>query len=249
MTTGVLMRRLGLLLVPAASILLAACTAASTSPPPSMPADATEAPSVAASVVATPTPVEVIPSPEPSSSLDVEPTPSPDFTRIEERSFKGRGDKIVRFDVTDNPFVAAFTHSGSGNFIVHSLDPELDEVDLLINEIGRDKGSVLGEWGDYGGLSIEANGPWTLEITDLYDVPGLSSPTTMGRGDSVLFFDGDNTVARFTHEGEANFIVKLWDSGDGELLINDIGKYDGEQIISSGYLSVMADGPWTITLD
>jgi len=74
-----------------------------------------------------------------------------------------------------------------------------------------------------------------------------------GQGDKVLFFDTPASGAAlfgFGHRGERNFIVNLLKS-DGtfvELLVNDIGTYDGEKTLQldqgSYMLEITADGPW-----
>ena len=55
----------------------------------------------------------------------------------------------------------------------------------------------------------------------------------------------------FTHNGTSNFIVKAVDrKGDTDLLVNEIGAYEGSGRIPPGtrYLSIKADGDWTYSI-
>lgn len=59
------------------------------------------------------------------------------------------------------------------------------------------------------------------------------------------------SVANFTHNGSSNFVVKAYvDSGE-ELLVNEIGSYQGSRpLVSSGpvMLDIRADGAWTVKI-
>jgi hypothetical protein len=54
-------------------------------------------------------------------------------------------------------------------------------------------------------------------------------------------------IVDVTHKGESNFVVYLYTEDDSELLINEIGNYSGEQIMSTGLVVIEADGTWTLT--
>ena len=55
-----------------------------------------------------------------------------------------------------------------------------------------------------------------------------------------------------THKGSSNFIVKIFkENGDYESLINEIGNYSGQRIVTlkagcKYYIEIRADGEWTI---
>ena len=58
------------------------------------------------------------------------------------------------------------------------------------------------------------------------------------------------SVATFTHNGSSNFIVRVFP--DDELLINEIGFYEGSRpLISDGpiFLDIDADGAWTVRIE
>lgn len=80
--------------------------------------------------------------------------------------------------------------------------------------------------------------------------------TVSGSGDNVVsdikVSDGIYRV-HFTHSGRRNFIVKSYDAtNDKELLINEIGTYDGYVLLlgKSPYsFEIEADGSWTYTIE
>ena len=54
----------------------------------------------------------------------------------------------------------------------------------------------------------------------------------------------------FTHGGKGNFSVWAFTTdGDADLLVNDIGRYEGEVLLPDGtaLLEIGADGAWTAT--
>ncbi len=59
----------------------------------------------------------------------------------------------------------------------------------------------------------------------------------------------DFATVKITHRGSSNFIVKAYTADSGELLVNEIGNYSGEQIMPAGtvLVEILADGAWTIT--
>jgi hypothetical protein len=184
----------------------------------------------------------VAPAPEPEPEPESEPEPEPTQPAQE---FSGRGDKILQFD--SGPFVATITHRGGSNFAVWAMNSQLEDVDLLVNQIGSYKGQVLGSSDTYGGLRITADGRWTVSVVPVNQAP-TDSGAVKGTGDAVFFWTGsDRTVARFTHDGTSNFAVWLYTPNGRDLLVNDIGAYSGEQVIEDGLFEITADGAWTIT--
>jgi len=122
----------------------------------------------------------------------------------------GRGNKILRIKKpSDGANLITLTHSGDANFIVSQLDAELQEGEGLVNAIGNYEGTTILGLEDEANtkrLKIEADGRWTIKLADLTDARRLGS-SAKGRGDDVMFYDGDAGVATLTHRGESNFIV------------------------------------------
>jgi len=177
--------------------------------------------------------------------------------------FSGTGDTASSaFTLDAGLAVFDMTHIGSSNFIVHLLDMDGHVVEYLANEIGDYDGSAavgIDTQGSYY-LDIDADGPWSISITQ--PRPSLSSllytNSFSGTGPtatSLFRMSGGARTFTLTHSGSSNFIVHLLDM-DGhvvEYLANEIGDYSGSTISgvdSGGYLlSIDADGPWSITID
>jgi hypothetical protein len=182
-------RRSTLLLAAAAgALLLAGCGgAATTVETVTVTASPVPASSEAAPVVESPSAeapaASETPTPEASPSVTPEPTAEPTV-------FKGRGDKILKFD--SGPFIATLTHAGSSNFVAYSLTTDLDEDDLLVNEIGRYKGTVLAGSDEYGGMKIEADGSWTLSMIPIEDADIKTGPVK-GKGSAVFYWGSATT--------------------------------------------------------
>lgn len=60
-------------------------------------------------------------------------------------------------------------------------------------------------------------------------------------------------VVTATHNGSANFVIKLVGNGANELLVNEIGAYSGQVVSGDAHsgryrIAVEADGTWTVRL-
>ncbi len=164
----------------------------------------------------------------------------------------GYGDGVVT-DI-DVPYQQAiwvihFTHTGSSNFIVHSYDADGDESHL-VNEIGNYDGVVLVLDNFPLTLNIQAGGNWTYEV---YALDRTSDTSFSGHGDFVTPIASTSAkVWHFSHSGNSNFAVWGWTNEGRDLLVNEIGQYDADQVfaIPSGsnvFFEVTADGDWEIT--
>lgn len=162
----------------------------------------------------------------------------------------GTGSDVVYLPAGVKAGVVTATHAGESNFIIWSLNASNEESDLVVNEIGPYSGQ-----GAFGldlyetptKLSIEADGAWTVRIAPVDQAPILSLPTS-AVGSKVYLFDGAAADWRLTHQGESNFIVEQWWPADWDLLVNEIGNYQGTVPAKAGpgVLTVMADGAWTV---
>jgi hypothetical protein len=165
-------------------------------------------------------------------------------------------------------------HRGTSNFIVWLYDTETGErVDLLANVIGSYDGSVVvGVTGESTGatpgehlLDIDADGSWEVTIEQPRPVTAPSAPQTFtGTGPAVpqpFRLEAGTAIFHMSHQGTSNFAIWLYDR-DGhrvELLVNEIGTFDGSTIVgvTSGgfgarpgihYIAIDADGTWQVTL-
>ena len=164
--------------------------------------------------------------------------------------YDGRGDKVLTIaKPTSGPVFLVLSHRGSANFIVDSLDSDLNESGSLVNEIGRYDGRRLLDIHDNDNtkaLKIQADGAWHIEVHSLADLRRFSDAIT-GTGDDVVYFTGKSMVGHFTHNGDANFIVDDITENGSDNLINEIGHYDGSvPVHGPGIVAITANGAWTI---
>ena len=214
---------------------------AATSASPSSAAPTTAAPTTAAPTTAAPT--SAAPATTEPAPTTAPPTPKP-------KVIKGRGDDVVRIKELSDLSVVKFTCKCSSNTVLKS-----DGDGLLVNEIGSYSGKHWINLED-GSLTtqfeVQATGSWTLTIGTV-DQLATKFPTgkAAGKGDDVLVLGGDATDAKITHRrGDSNFVVYAYslDTGEGGLLINEIGAYSGVRPLSAPALvQITADGYWTIT--
>lgn len=162
----------------------------------------------------------------------------------------GSGDDVVtNITVGDGLYKVHFTNSGSANFAVWVHDADGNR-DLAVNEIGNYDGYyfLLGD-SPYM-FEIESNGKWSYTIEQL----GTTSETSFkGHGCYVSDkFSAESGKWHITHNGNSNFAIWLYTTSGRDLLVNEIGTYDGNKLLSipsgsSAILVVEADGDWTIT--
>ena len=169
------------------------------------------------------------------------------FTALE---FSGSGDSVISdVELGDRIYVAHFTHTGSSNFIVHQYD-KAGEKELLVNGIGAYDGVVLLSGDTPYMFNIQANGGWSCVIDELKTTPNKEFS---GTGDFITdIFSGSTGAYAFTHDGSSNFIVCVYTTRGYDLLINEIGIYNGEQIVeipqgSNAFFKIIADGNWSIS--
>jgi hypothetical protein len=194
-----------------------------------------------------------------NSSAAAKPTPTPTPTQAPVPAdvvLSGHGDAVIKaaaLDGTDQPGVATFTHDGSANFSVWSLDANVNQLDLLVNTIGAYSGTVLFDKQSNQhteSLQITADGNWTVTLHSIRALRSFDATGTTGHGDDVLVYRGDAGAATLTHDGSNNFAV--WTYGDQtNLVVNEIGAYNGTVRWTKGpeLVTVTADGNWSITVD
>lgn len=161
----------------------------------------------------------------------------------------GWGDDVISdVNIGDGIYRVHFTHSGRSNFIVKSYDATNDQ-ELLINEIGNYAGYVLLLGESPFAFEITADGVWTYTIERLDKIPDTSFA---GKGDYVTgLCDLSSGAWTFTHTGNSNFAVWIYTSDGRDLLVNEIGRYNGKKMVtipsgSYAFFEITADGSWTI---
>lgn len=175
--------------------------------------------------------------------------------------FEGTGATVTdEFELEGGVAIAESTHAGQSNFIVDLIPVDDGREELLVNVIGAFDGAsgVLAEQGTYL-LDVDADGNWTIDIRQPRSTEDEADPLpteldgTEPAWDGPLLFDGLGE-ARGTHEGQGNFIVEILPQNGRfpELVFNEIDQFDGEttfDVDGVGYVTVEADGPWTIELE
>ncbi len=175
----------------------------------------------------------------------------------------GTGQKATqKFQLEQGLSEFSMTYRGGGNFIVWLMDGETGlNIDLLANEIGSFNGSTavgITADGDYI-LNVQADGPWTVSITQPRQSPTQSAPLTLqgtGKKASELFtLDYGLKTFEMNYRGADNFIVWLMDDQGNrvDLLANEIGSFDGSKAIGipqtgTYLLNIESNGKWEISI-
>lgn|GEM_PF-6861152 len=161
----------------------------------------------------------------------------------------GSGDSIVR-DLPGGIFAVIVTHDGTRNFAIHGIDDRNDQVELLVNAVGTYSGTVLAgdRNDDIVGLSITADGSWTITVVPIGSLPEL----VLGEdyiGDQVRIWHAEVNDLSIVHSGERNFAVRSISARGTDLLVNQIGDYSGVVLAPAGFcvIEVVADGTWSIS--
>ena len=192
-------------------------------------------------------------APAKSAPATAAPTPAPKAA-----AYAGKGDKVLKLAIGEDPYALVVTHRGAANFVIEQLDPSGQTGDLLVNTIGSYSGTVAINFEDgkeTGALKITADGSWTVKVTPLALLRkwDAAKPIT-GKGDDVFLVTeaafGGLDSAKVTHRGAGNFVVQTYASDGGyDLAVNEIGRYEGEIQIGDDTLAVVvnADGAWSMT--
>lgn len=207
-------------------------------------------------------PVEAVSTTEASTPTTSEPstttttqasttTTTPTIPIFEAFTVEGSGDDVIDFSIPDDqPAVLELNHSGSSNFAVLSYTSAGERGDLLVNTIGSYEGSrpvnfVTGQ--DVGELEITADGAWTITAQHLSEAPTMDT-SFEGTGDRVVLYAGTDSRLAGTHDGDSNFVIMAWSAAGRDLLVNEIGAYDGTVRIDPAtiVIEVQADGNWTL---
>lgn len=174
---------------------------------------------------------------------------------VEPQSFSGTGSEVVLLEpLGEDVFYAHVTHEGSSNVALWTVDENGQDIDLLVNEIGGYEGEVALNFSeDPAALRIEADGAWSIDLVHLSEAPRWDGEGVYeDRGDSIVIVDGvadGLTPVTLAHDGESNFAIWAWGGSYPDLIVNDIGAYEGTTLLPDGslVLQVDADGAWTIS--
>lgn len=163
----------------------------------------------------------------------------------------GSGDDVVDIPCAGSPCIMSVSSSGGGHFAVKTMDSSGNQTDLLVNEIAPYSGIVTDylDYKDSTMLQISADGSWSITFSPMSEITLAESGDSFV-GDNVVGIDASElSKIGFTHDGESNFTVKAIGMNKSNLLVNEIGSYDGTVIWNEpqSFFIVSADGTWTIT--
>jgi hypothetical protein len=170
-------------------------------------------------------------------------------------SFSGSGQQVTgAFTLPASFTQVALTHQGQRNFIVWAYGPNGKKA-LLANTVGAYAGTGLlrGAVGETYTLEVQADGPWSVQISAVgFDNAAVS---LSGRGDTVSpLFTAPVLGPRpydVAHDGQRNFIVWLRCAGSDDLVQNSVGPASGSVIADFArgpcLWEVRADGAWSLT--
>lgn len=229
-------------------VVLAALAAVGSTMKPSGPATSPLGSSPTPTAAGLPTSGLVSESPATSSV----PPPTAAFAPI---TLKGTGKKVAKFTIPDgSAAIAVATYGGSSNFAVTSIAADGSSNDLLVNTIGRYKGTVLFDYqsGQHSvAFQVEAAGAWTIVIKPVASARVWDGATTLtGTGDDVVQIvpaSSGLVTLDIASKGQGNFAVSAFSPSGSDLLVNEIGKFSGQVLLPDGSfaLSVTADGTWS----
>ncbi len=189
-------------------------------------------------------------SPTPAAAPTPEPTPEPTPVPFEPILFTGEGDDVVQEKLPFGLYVANIQYTGDRNFSVWAHIDGSD--DLMVNTIGSYDGSHI-LFGGKTVFEVSANSSWSIQIDA---APLLKTLDASGHGDACPGYyranAADSGVYQITHSGQHNFSVWMYTTTDRQLLVNEIGRYDGKKLIELddgeiAIFQVSADGDWSIT--
>jgi hypothetical protein len=164
----------------------------------------------------------------------------------------GTGDSVVELDIPNTPVIITLTHSGSRNYAVWSLGTDFENIDLLVNEIGVYEGTRPMQFDEesVSSLEITADGSWTYLVQPLNEAEDVACEFS-GQGDDVVIvrdFTDSAGPATLVNTGDSNFAIWVWGETGRDLIVNDVGPYEGTVVVDSGLFiwDITATGGWTV---
>jgi hypothetical protein len=197
---------------------------------------------------------EPVPTPTPTPT----PTPAPQPYTYD---FSGSGNQAtplmgLQAGITTFDFVG----NGSSNFIVWLKDQNGNDVDLLVNEIGKYTGGrciSVPATANYL-MTVTADSSWQIHVTQPRPTgaPGVPQTFTGTSDNHSGFFTLHAGAASFamSYGGDSNFIIWLYNSAGQqvELLENEIGPRNDSNVVSvpAGIyvMDIQGIGGWSVTV-
>lgn len=166
----------------------------------------------------------------------------------------GKGSKTVRVRIPkDVGAIARISSSDRKAFMVWEIDADDASPTLLVNRVGRYRGTVLLNLaGGLRALKVKASGKWSITIRPALDAETWDPDEKLsGKGDLVVRIgppaDGLEPLA-FKHDGKRTFAVWAYGLTASDQLAAGIGAATHTLLVPDGslLLRVEADGAWSI---
>ena len=194
-------------------------------------------------------------TPVPADESGATAAPAATFKPI---TLKGKGKKVAKFSIpVDSAAIAQLTHTGTSNFAVTSVASDGSQNDLLVNTIGKYKGTVLFDSGDNEhsvAFKVDADGSWTIVVKPVTNARAWDGTSVVkGTGDDVLKVSPPPSglvTLDLRYRGSDNFAVQAFSDSGVDLLANEIGNFSGQVLLPAGtvLIAVTADGgTWSMT--
>lgn len=210
---------------------------------------------------------------QPTTTTTAAPVPNP-----EPWTFSGSGSEVVEFEddlvswLSENVGVFEYSVSGSGLNLIWSLDASFEESNLLVNTVGPQEGiRWISLTDDSVGLSVDVDGGWEFAISPLTtispaqtaadanvrvldttgSISGAEVSSVSGRAPDAIALRTEDRVAEVTASGDGLIIIWVYsNSGDSELVVNEIDSFDGSGLLPdcSSICLVDLDGEFEYTL-
>ncbi|MFF4039661.1 hypothetical protein [Streptomyces sp. NPDC001816] len=171
----------------------------------------------------------------------------------------GDGSRVVELATGAERVILGITHHGPGHFVVDALDGRMRSGSQLVHTDGPFACRALANADDrpVRALRIEADGPWTVEVTGLADAAVLDGHAEREASD-VLRHEGGPAIAQLRYMGTPRsadggyFLANVFEpdgSGFLDQLANHVGPWSGEVPLSGPcLLYARSDGPWSISV-
>lgn len=173
----------------------------------------------------------------------------------------GTGNDVITLDKPEGP-AALWVKGGADEefFSVDGYNAAGEQINNLLFDIGEFEGVVpldfdVAGWGmdmKITRLQVTAVGSWSMQVRPLSSIPVLESGQTyQGEGSELFRVNGPISTAYVQYrEADGYFWGQSYDwatSYRSSFGPNDMGPYVGRVVMSPGYVSIQAWGPWTFT--
>lgn len=193
----------------------------------------------------------------PASTVVIKSTAKP---KLQILDLQGKGDSVVILEhYSGQPALLDISHTGSSNFVVYGYNADREKTELIVNTIGNYSGRRLiniYKSDSIAMLEIAADGEWEVKVKP-FDIDYMNQSqylggTYRGSGDDVVFIMGGSSgmiTVKCSHDSN----IAIWAHGDSgvDLLINDIGPYEGTKILPKDTWMLVINSlyPWEMSIE